>query len=67
MSTEAFNGDHYWAQSSNELTPTKDELRESIEQYQGFYNENLTQQFSGFIDRAFKVGQKIRLKNITAN
>ena len=32
-----------------------------------FYNENLTQQFSGFIDRAFKVGQKIRLKNLTAN
>ena len=67
VSTEVFNGDYYWAQSSNELTPTKDELGESIEQYQGFYNENLTQQFSGFIDRAFKVGQKIRLKNLTAN
>ena len=67
VTTEAFNGDRYWAQSSNESTPTMDELRESIDQYQGFYNENLTQQFSGFIDRAFKVGQKVRLENLTAN
>ncbi|MDG1203552.1 MAG: SurA N-terminal domain-containing protein [SAR86 cluster bacterium] len=67
VTTEAFNGDRYWAQSSNELTPTMGELGESIEQYQGFYNESLTQQFSGFIDRAFKVGQKVRLENLTAN
>ena len=67
VTTEAFNGDRYWAQSSNESTPTMDELGESIEQYQGFYNESLTQQFSGFIDRAFKVGQKVRLENLTAN
>ncbi|MDC0942128.1 SurA N-terminal domain-containing protein [Gammaproteobacteria bacterium] len=67
VTTEAFNGDRYWAQSSNESTPTMDELGESIDQYQGFYNENLTQQFSGFIDRAFKVGQKVRLENLTAN
>ena len=67
VTTEAFNGDRYWAQSSNESTPTMDELGELIDQYQGFYNENLTQQFSGFIDRAFKVGQKVRLENLTAN
>jgi peptidyl-prolyl cis-trans isomerase D len=67
VTTEAFNGDRYWAQSSNESTPTMDELGESIDQYQRFYNENLTQQFSGFIDRAFKVGQKVRLENLTAN
>ena len=67
VTTEAFNGDRYWAQSSNESTPTMEELGESIDQYQGFYNENLTQQFSGFIDRAFKVGQKVRLENLTSN
>ncbi|MBC8222487.1 MAG: SurA N-terminal domain-containing protein, partial [SAR86 cluster bacterium] len=67
VSSEAFNGDRYWAKSSNESTPTIDELGESIEQYQGFYNESLTQQFSGFIDRAFKVGQKVRLENLTSN
>ena len=67
VSSEAFNGDRYWAMSSNESTPTIDELGESIVQYQGFYNESLTQQFSGFIDRAFKVGQKVRLENLTSN
>ena len=67
VSSEAFNGDRYWAMSSNESTPTIDELGESIEQYQGFYNESLSQQFSGFIDRAFKKGQKVRLENITTN
>ena len=67
VSSEAFNGDRYWAKSSNESTPTIDELGESILQYQGFYNESLTQQFSGFIDRAFKVGQKVRLENLTSN
>ena len=67
VSSEAFNGDRYWAKSSNESTPTIDELGESIVQYQGFYSESLTQQFSGFIDRAFKVGQKVRLENLTSN
>ena len=67
VSSEAFNGDRYWAKSSNESTPTIDELGESIVQYQGFYNESLTQQFSGFIDRAFKAGQKVRLENLTSN
>ena len=67
VSDEAFNGDRYWAKSSNESTPTIEELGEAIEQYQGFYNENLTQQFSGFIDRTFRQGQTVRLKNLTAN
>ena len=67
VSSEALNGDRYWAKSSNESSPTIDELGESIEQYQGFYNQSLTQQFSGFIDRAFKVGQKVRLENFTSN
>jgi peptidyl-prolyl cis-trans isomerase D len=67
VSSEAFNGDRYWAKSSNESIPTIDELGESIEQYQGFYNENLTQQFSGFIDRTFRQGQTVRLENLTAN
>ena len=44
-----------------------EELSESVEQYEGFYNESLTQQFSGFIDRAFKEGQKVRLENLTSN
>ena len=67
VSDEAFNGDRYWAKSSNESTPTIEELGEAIEQYQGFYNENLTQQFSGFIDRTFRQGQTVRLENLTAN
>ena len=67
VSNETFNGDRYWAKSSNESIPTTEELSESVEQYQGFYNESLTQQFSGFIDRAFKEGQKVRLENLTSN
>jgi len=67
VSDEAFNGDRYWAKSSNESTPTIEELGEAIEQYQGFYNESLTQQFSEFIDRTFRQGQTVRLKNLTAN
>ncbi|MDB2611588.1 SurA N-terminal domain-containing protein [Gammaproteobacteria bacterium] len=67
VSSEAFNGDRYWAKSFNESIPTIDELGESIEQYQDFYNESLSQQFSGFIDRAFKKGQKVRLENLTSN
>ncbi len=67
VSSEAFNGDRYWAKSSNELVPSIDELGESVEQYQAFYNESLGQQFSGFIDQAFKQNQKVRLENLTAN
>jgi peptidyl-prolyl cis-trans isomerase D len=67
VSAEAFNGDRYWAKTFNENTPTMSELGETTEQYEGFYNESLTQQFSGFIDRAFKEGQKVRLKNLTSN
>ena len=67
VSNETFNGDRYWAKSSNESIPTMEELSESVEQYQSFYNESLTQQFSGFIDRAFKEEQKVRLENLTSN
>ena len=67
VSTEAFNGDRYWAISSNESSPTSVELGESIEQYQTFYDESLSQQFSSFIDRAFKEGQKVRLENFNSN
>ena len=67
VENEAFNGDRYWAKSSNESSPSTEELSDSVEQYQGFYNDSLTQKFSGFIDRAFKEGQKVRLKNLTSN
>jgi len=67
VSNETFNGDRYWAKSSNESSPSTEELGDSVEQYQGFYNDSLTQKFSGFIDRAFKEGQKVRLKNLTSN
>ena len=67
VSTEAFNGDRYWAISSNESTPMPDELGESIEQYQTFYDESLSQQFSSFIDRVFNEGQKVRLENLNSN
>ena len=67
VSTEAFNGDRYWARSSNETTPSIDELGDSIEQYQAFYEEGLNQQFSGFIDVAFKKDQRVRLENFSSN
>tara|TARA_B100000700_G_scaffold199109_1_gene219055 strand:- start:3444 stop:5306 length:1863 start_codon:yes stop_codon:yes gene_type:complete len=67
VANEAFNGDRYWAKSTNETLPTMEELSMSVEQYQGFYNETLTQQFSGFIDNAFKKGQRVRLENLSAN
>jgi peptidyl-prolyl cis-trans isomerase D len=63
VSSTSFNGDKYWAKSSNEMIPSKDELGDSIEQYNGFYNDTLSKQFSGFIDKAFKQNQKIRLDN----
>jgi peptidyl-prolyl cis-trans isomerase D len=67
VSAEAFNGDRYWAITSNEKSPTIADLGNTIEQYEGFYNESLNQQFSGFIDRAFKENQKVRLKNLAIN
>ena len=67
VNDEAFNGDRYWAKSSNEVIPSADQLGDSLEQYNAFYNETLGQQFSGFIDRAFKKGQKVRLENFVAN
>ena len=67
VANEAFNGDRYWAKSTNETLPTMEELSMSVEQYTGFYNETLTQQFSGFIDNAFKKGQRVRLENLSAN
>ncbi len=67
IADEVFNGDRYWVKSSNESPPTMEELSVSVDQYQSFYNESLTQQFSGFIDRAFKEGQRVRLENLTSN
>ena len=67
VSTEAFNGDRYWARSSNETTPSIGELGDSIEQYKAFYEEGLNQQFSGFIDAAFKKDQRVRLENFSSN
>jgi len=67
VTSSAFNGDRYWAQSSNEVIPTQDELGDSLDQYKGFYNESLGKQFSGFIDKAFKKNQKVRLENFGSN
>ena len=67
VSSTAFNGDSYWAQSSNEAAPSPEDIGDSIEQYQGFYSEVLGQQFSGFIGQAFKKNQKVRLENFTSN
>jgi len=67
VTSSAFNGDKYWAQSSNEVIPTQEELGDSIDQYESFYNEVLGKQFSGFIDTALKKNQKVRLKNFGPN
>ena len=67
VSSTAFNGDSYWAQSSNEVAPSPEDIGDSIEQYQGFYSEVLGRQFSGFIDQAFKKNQKVRLENFASN
>ena len=63
ITSSTFNGDHYWVQSSNELIPIKEDLSDSLDQYRDFYNNKLDQQVLSFIDRAFKQGQSIRLKN----
>jgi len=67
VSSNSFNGDSYWAKSSNEVIPSAEDLGESLDQYQGFYSEVLGQQFSSFIDQAFKKNQKVRLENFAAN
>ena len=67
VASSAFNGDKYWAQSSNEVIPSEADLGDSIDQYEGFYSEVLGKQVSGFIDSAFKKNQKVRLKNFGAN
>ena len=36
ISNEVFNGDRYWAKSSNESSPTIAELGDAIEQYKDF-------------------------------
>ena len=36
VANEAFNGDRYWAKSTNETLPTMEELSMSVEQYKAF-------------------------------
>ncbi|MDA9690756.1 SurA N-terminal domain-containing protein [Pseudomonadota bacterium] len=67
VTSTAINGDRFWAQSSNEVIPSKADLSDSIDQYRDFYAETLGRQYSGFIDQAFKKNQKVRLKNLTSN
>ena len=67
VTSSAFNGDRYWAQSSNEVIPSESSIGDSIDQYRDFYTEVLGKQYSGLIDKAFKENQKVRLKNFTSN
>ena len=67
QSSTAFNGDRYWAKSSNESVPTEEALGDSLEQYSVFYNDILERQYSGFIDNNLKKNQKVRLENFNAN
>jgi peptidyl-prolyl cis-trans isomerase D len=67
VTSSAFNGDHYWAQSSNEVIPSESSIGDSIDQYRDFYTDGLGKQYSGLIDKAFKKNQKVRLKNFTSN
>ncbi|MDB9947166.1 SurA N-terminal domain-containing protein [Gammaproteobacteria bacterium] len=67
VTSTAFNGDRFWAQSSNEVIPSEANIGDSIDQYRDFYTDALGKQYSGFIDRAFKENQKVRLKNFTSN
>ena len=66
VSYEANNGDRYWAQSSNQIIPSAEELGETVTRYEEFYNSLLNQQMNGFLDHAMKQGQKVRLQNLTA-
>ena len=63
---ESGNGDRYWAQSSNQIIPSAEELGETVTRYEEFYNSLLNQQMNGFLDHAMKQGQKVRLQNLTA-
>ena len=67
VTSTAFNGDRFWAQSSNEAIPSEADIGDSIEQYRDFYTDALGKQYSGLIDIAFKENQKVRLKNFTSN
>ena len=64
---KATNGDQYWVQSSNEVTPTADELGDVVSRYEEFYNSSLGQQFSGFIDHTMRKGQRVRLQNLASD
>jgi len=66
VSYEANNGDRYWAQSSNEIIPSADELGETVARYEEFYNSLLNQQMNGFLDHTMKQDRKVRLQNLTA-
>jgi peptidyl-prolyl cis-trans isomerase D len=63
---EADNGDRYWAQSSNQIIPSTEELGETVSRYEEFYNSLLNQQLNGFLDHTMKQGQKVRLQNLSA-
>ncbi|MDA9916501.1 SurA N-terminal domain-containing protein [Gammaproteobacteria bacterium] len=67
VTSTAFNGDRFWAQSSNEVIPSETDVSNSIDQYRDFYTDALGKQYSGLIDKAFKENQKVRLKNFTSN
>jgi hypothetical protein len=67
VTSTAFNGDRFWAQSSNEVIPSEADFSDSIDQYRDFYTDALGKQYSGLIDRALKENQKVRLKNFTSN
>ena len=67
VTSTAFNGDRFWAQSSNEAIPSEADIGDSIEQYRDFYTDALGKQYSGLIDSALKKNQKVRLKNFTSN
>ena len=67
VTSTAFNGDRFWAQSSNEVIPSEADFSDSIDQYRDFYTDALGKQYSGLIDNALKENQKVRLKNFTSN
>jgi peptidyl-prolyl cis-trans isomerase D len=62
---EASNGDRYWAQSSNEIIPSAEELGETVSRYEEYYNNLLNQQINGFLEHTMKQNQKVRLQNLT--
>ena len=52
--------------SSNEVTPGVEELGDAVDRYEGFYNESLGSQFSGFLDHTISQGQRVRLENFAS-